>query len=107
MKPTPQNSISHSSTDDQRPSHDQLDFPKTDYDYQTEFPEPAVAGAPASLDRGLAEARTFRNISRHFINDGSMREYKAEALFFAWITLTAAWPLGLLIWSLTNLTFGR
>jgi hypothetical protein len=102
MKPTPQNSISHSSRGDQRPPQDQLGFPKVDYAYHTTFPQPAVAGGPASMTKGVEEARTFRSISRHFINDGSTREYLAEALFFAWITLTAAWPLGLLVRQLST-----
>ena len=104
MKPIPRNSISHSPTGDQRPSPDQLDFPKTDYAYQTALPQTSVVGAPVSAMKELAEARTFRTISRQFFNVGAIREYVAEALFFVWITLTAAWPLGLLIRQLSRLT---
>jgi hypothetical protein len=104
MKPTPQNSVSHSSKGDQRPSKGQLDFLKNDYAYHTTLPEPVVAGSPAPMAKEAEEARTFRSISRHFMNAGSMREYLAEALFFGWITLTAAWPLGLLVRQLSTLT---
>jgi hypothetical protein len=104
MKPTPQNSISHSSKGDQRPFHGQLDFPNTAYAYQTNLPDSAVAGSPHAVAKAVAEARTFRSISRHFISYGSMREYVAEALFFGWITVTAAWPLGLLVRQLSSLT---
>jgi hypothetical protein len=104
MKPTPQIIISHSSKDDQRPNYSQLGFPKLDYAYQTNFPDTAVAGSRNATTLKLEEARAFRSISRHFITDGSMREYVAEALFFAWITLTAAWPLYLLVRALSMLT---
>jgi hypothetical protein len=107
MKPIPQNSISHSSKGDRRPSNHQLGFPHTDYTYQTVSPEPAVAGSHGSLATKLAEARTFRSISRRFINDGSVREYQAEALLFAWISLATAWPLYLLVRALANLTIGH
>jgi hypothetical protein len=105
MKPTPPNSISHSSKRDQRPSKGRLTFPKNDYAYHTTFPEPGVVGSPAPMAKEVEEAHTFRSISRHFMNAGSMREYLAEALFFGWITLTAAWPLGLLVRQLSTLTF--
>jgi hypothetical protein len=105
MKPTPQNSISHSLKGDHHPALGQLDFPKTDYAYQTALPEHSVASSPASMARGIEEARAFRSISRQFTQIGSMREYVAEALFFAWITLTTAWPLGMLVRQLSTLTF--
>lgn len=107
MKPTPRNSINHSSKGDQRPGHRQLDFPKTTYAYQTTLSEPSVAGSPVAMAQAVAEARTFRGISRQFVNYGSMREYLAEALFFVWITLTAAWPLGFLVRQLSTLSFRR
>jgi hypothetical protein len=49
-----------------------------------------------------AEARSFRSISSAFVQHGSAREYLLEALFFGWISLTAAWPLTLLLRALTS-----
>ena len=57
----------------------------------------------ASSEKTAAEARSFRGISRHFIEVGAGREYLAEALVFALITLTTAGPLGVLVRQLTTM----
>lgn len=100
MKPTPRNRTAPGARDDQRPVADSRNFPATDYAFQTATLETA---APSTDDRALTEARTFRKISRHFLEAGSSREYVAEATAFACITLTTAWPLGVLVKQLTSM----
>ena len=77
-------------------------FPITDYAFQTRTPATTVQSA-SSAEKVTAEARTFRAISRQFIEVGARQEYFAEALVFAWIALTAAGPLGVLVHQLTTM----
>jgi hypothetical protein len=101
MKPTHQNTTSHPERDElSTPSHSA--FPVTDYAFQTETPG-AIVQPSASSEKTNAEVRSFRAISRHFLEVTSRREYLAEALVFAWITLTAAGPLGVLVRQLTTM----
>ena len=51
----------------------------------------------------LAEARSFRKISRQFLEEAAGREYLAEALVLGSVALTAAWPLGVLVNQLTTM----
>ena len=100
MKPTPQTRTTPRARDDERPAADSQSLPATDYAFQTATLETA---APSTYDQTLAEARAFRKISRHFLEADSGREYLAEALLFACIALTAAWPLGMLVKQLTRM----
>lgn len=101
MKPTQQNTTSLPDRDERStPSHSA--FPVTDYAFQTETPG-AIVQPSASSERTNAEVRSFRAISRHFMEVTAHREYRAEALLFAWIALTAAGPLGVLVRQLTTM----
>jgi hypothetical protein len=101
MKPTPQNTTPLPENGERSPlSHSA--FPVTDYAFQTGTPT-ATAQSSESRERTNAEVRSFRTISRHFMEVGSRREYLIEALVFASITLTAAGPLGVLVRQLTSM----
>lgn len=101
MKPTPQNTTHHDPPGDQRPDSEHSHFPTTDYAFQSTTLE-SVVRSPRLTDKAVAEARTFRNISRHFIEVGAAREYMAEAFVFACIALTAAGPLSALLSQLSS-----
>lgn len=101
MKPTPQNTTPLPNSDERStPTHSA--FPVTDYAFQTKTPGTTVQSSAFS-EKTVAEARSFRGISRDFIEVGAGREYLVEALVFAWITLTAAGPLGVLVRQLTTM----
>jgi hypothetical protein len=105
MKPTPQDPISPRSTGDQRPAHAPESFPKTHYRYQAATID-TVASPAGSPDATIAEARLFRNISRRFIEAGAGQEFRAEALFFGLIALTAAWQLVVSVHELSTMIIG-
>ena|SRR5689334_18330062 len=100
MKPTPQNTTTL--PESERSTRPHSTFPVTDYAFQTRTPATTVQSSSYS-EKTAAEARSFRGISRDFIEVGAGREYLAEALVFAWITLTAAGPLGVLVHQLTTM----
>ena len=100
MKPTPQNTTSLAESE--RSMRSNSSFPITDYAFQATTPETSMHSSAVS-EKAAAEARSFRSISRHFIEVGAGREYLAEAVLFAWITLTAAGPLGVLVRQLTTM----
>jgi hypothetical protein len=100
MKPNPQNTTSL--PDCERSARSHSSFPVTDYAFQATTPDTSVQSSALS-EKTAAEARSFRSISRQFIEVGAGREYLAEALVFAWITLTAAGPLGVLVRQLTTM----
>ena len=87
--------------DDQRSDPSRSNVPTTDYAFQATTADGVAGTLPA--DQTMAEARTFRKISQQFMEVRAGREYMAEAIFFAWITLTAAWPLGVLVRQLTTM----
>src|SRR5689334_10407204 len=99
MKPTPQNTTL---PDSERSIRSHSSFPVTDYAFQATTTGTSAQSSGLS-EKTAAEARSFRTISRHFIEVGAGREYLAEALVFAWITLTAAGPLGVLVHQLTTM----
>ena len=101
MKPTPQNTTPLPDRGE-RETLPHSAFPLTDYAFQTKTPGTTVQSA-SSVERATAEARTFRAISRQFIEVGARQEYLAEALVFAWMALTAAGPLGVLVHQLTTM----
>jgi hypothetical protein len=101
MKPTPQNTTTLPETGERSPLS-QSTFPVTDYAFQNGTPI-STAQSSASKERREAEVRSFRTISRHFMEVGARREYLVEGLVFAWITLTAAGPLGVLVRQLTTM----
>src|ERR1035437_6171983 len=101
MKPTPQTRTPAPPPSDRRPAADHREFPVPDYAFQATLG--AVASRPGIAARGQAEAGSFRKISRSFMESEVMREYWTEALFFAWISLTASWPMGVLVNELTSM----
>jgi hypothetical protein len=99
MKPTPQISSNHDHLrKDGRTAHRHL--PLTDYSFQTiaeTLRSPAAVG-----NKGVAELRSFRKVSRDFFGSEMTRDCVAEGLFFAWISCVAAWPIGIAIHQLTR-----
>lgn len=101
MKPIPQNTTRHREQDDQRSTSGRRNLPKVDYAYRTTHVE--ATRCPEAIEKTMAEARTFRKVSQQFMEKRAGREFRAEAFFFAWITLTTAWPLGVLVRQLTTM----
>jgi hypothetical protein len=67
----------------------------TDLPYQqSRRAAPAGKAAPSNK---TAELKTFRSLSRRVFGAEATREYIAEAFFFAWIMVVAAWPLGIIL----------
>ena len=91
---------------DQRTAPVQSTFPTVDYAFQPTTLEATVRSS-GSADLAQTEARTFRNISRLFIESGSGREYLAEAFFFTWIGITAALPTAMIIRQIFSLLNGH
>ena len=97
--PTPQNRTAPLARADRRPTDGRI-FPDTDFAFHGATPK---TGAPIEADGMLAEARSFRKISRQFLEEAAGREYLAEALVLGSVALTAAWPLGVLVNQLTTM----
>lgn len=88
-------------------SHEQRNFPLTDHSYQTSVEvetRRASSTATATEIRGPRELHSFRNISNEFFGREATADYVAEAVFFAWITCIAAWPIGVAIYQLMRWT---
>ena len=93
MKPTPQTKNQSSAPNDDE--SEQRKFPLTDYSYQATAE--AVSRSSGATAKGIAELRTFRKVSREFFDTEASLEYALEAIFFAWILATAAWPVSVMI----------
>jgi hypothetical protein len=88
MKPTPQISPS------QRPSRGESS-PLTDYAYQ--LTAEALDRSSVIAEKAISERRTFRKVSSEFFGAEASREYVTEAIFFAWISCVAAWPISVML----------
>jgi hypothetical protein len=99
MKPTPQINSDYHLRRDKRVT-DQGSFPLTDYEFQTTAK--TLGSCSAVAKQGMAELRTFRNVSRDFFDVEMTRDYVTEALLFVSMSCAAAWPLGVMIHQLTR-----
>lgn len=99
MKPTPQISSNHDRLRKDSRAADRR-FPLTDYSFQTAA---ETLDSPAAVaNKGMAELRSFRKVSRDFFGSEMTRDCVAEAMFFAWMSCVAAWPIGIAIHQLTR-----
>lgn len=90
---------------DSRASSEQRNFPVTDHSYQSSVETRSASSATTAWETsGLRELHTFRNISNEFFGGEATIDYVAEAVFFAWITCIAAWPIGVAIHQLVRWT---
>src|SRR6202162_4343291 len=102
MKPTPQVSSSQRyPRGDSRASGDHRSCPLTDYSFQSTAE--ALSRSSAIAEKGIAELRTFRKISREYFGAEAGGEYLKEGIFFAWITCVAAWPITVMMYELTRM----
>jgi hypothetical protein len=102
MKPIPHfNSAPRHSRDDSRALCDRRSFPLTDHSFQST--DETVARASAISEKGVSELRTFRKISNEFFGTEMNRDSVAEFVFFALITVIAAWPITLMIHQLIGI----
>lgn len=98
MKPTSQiSSDSRLRSDSQATSS--RSFPLTDYSFKSTA---EAVTASAIAEKGITELRTFRKISCDFFRTEMSRDYVIEAVFFAWISCVAAWPMAIVIHQLTR-----
>ena len=96
MKPIPQVSLSqHHGRGDSSARRDHREFPLTDYSFQARAEE--LARSSAIAEKGIAELRTFRKVSREYFRTEAGGDYLREALFFAWISCVAAWPITIMM----------
>jgi hypothetical protein len=92
MKPTPQvSSNQRHRRGDSSASRDHWSCPLTDYSFQSTAK--TLSRSSASVERGIAELRTFRKVSREYFGAEAGGEYLREAIFFAGISCVAAWPI--------------
>jgi len=102
MKPTPQVSSNQRHTrGDSSASPDHRSRPLTDYSFQ--LTAEALSRSSAIAEKGIAELRTFRKISREYFGAEAGGEYLKEGIFFAWITCVAAWPITVMMYELTRM----
>ena len=89
MKPTPQ--IQQSSP------RKQENLPRTDYSYQTTAD--VVENSPTLVQKQvrLPQLPASWRISRDYFGAEATRDFVTEAIFFAWITAVAAWPISVML----------
>jgi hypothetical protein len=102
MKPTPQvSSNQRHPRGDSSASPDHRSCPLTDYSFQSTAE--ALSRSSAIAEKGIAELRTFRKISREYFGAEAGGEYLKEGIFFAWIACVAAWPITVMMYELTRM----
>src|SRR6266436_8768693 len=102
MKPTPQvSSNQRHPRDDSSASRDRRSCPLTEYSFQSTAEAPSRTSA--RVEKGIAELRTFRKVSREYFGAEAGGEYLREGIFFAWITCVAAWPITVMMYELTRM----
>jgi len=102
MKPTPQvSSNQRYPRGDSSAYRDHRSCPLTDYSFQSTAE--ALSRSSAIAEKGIAELRTFRKISREYFGAEAAGEYLKEAIFFAWIACVAAWPVTVMMGELMRM----
>jgi len=102
MKPIPQPSSNHRhARGDGNVHRDHRGFPLTDCSFQSTAEAPDHSSAVA--EKGIAELRTFRKVSRDYFGTEAAGEYLKEAIFFAWISCVAAWPVTVMMGELMRM----
>jgi hypothetical protein len=103
MKSTPQISSDKQASHSDTPHHHPR-LPLTDYSYQSTVETRASSNAVADETHTLPQWRTFRKVSREFFGAEATREYVLEAIFFAWVSGVAAWPVAVMMHQLMRWT---
>ena len=99
MKPTPQvSSNQRHHRGDSSASRDRRSYLLTDYSFQSTAE--ALNRSSASVEKGIAELRTFRKVSREYFGAEAGGEYLKEGIFFASIACVAAWPITVMMYEL-------
>jgi hypothetical protein len=102
MKPKPQVSSSqHHGRGDSSARRVHREFPLTDYSFQSRGEELATSSAIA--EKGIAELRTFRKVSREYFRTEAGSDFLREALFFIWISCVAAWPITMMMYEMMRM----
>jgi hypothetical protein len=76
-------------------------FPRTEFFYHSDLSRWRGFWSPSGND-GDSEQRKFYNFTREFLLE-SARERTKEMIVFAFVVLTAAWPVGYMIFSVVKL----
>jgi hypothetical protein len=101
MKPTPQISSNHQSSrgDGQR---DHRNFPRIDHAYHSPLSTRERSTSAADEKAYAPQTRAFWKVSADYFSVEATRDYVMEAIFFAWISGVAAWPVAVAIHQLTR-----
>ena len=99
MKPTPQvTSNQRHPRGDSSASRDHRSCQLTDYSFQSTAE--ALSRSSVRAEKGIAELRTFRKVSREYFGAEAGGEYLKEGIFFASIACAAAWPITVMMYEL-------
>jgi hypothetical protein len=102
MKPTPQvSSNQRHPRGDNSASGDHRSCPLTDYSFQSTAE--ALSRSSVRAEKGIAELRTFRKVSREYFGAEAGGEHLKEGIFFASIACVAAWPITVMMYELTRM----
>jgi len=101
MKPTPQISSNHQSLrgDGRR---DPRNFPRPDHAYHSTLSTREGSTSAADEKTCAPQPRAFWKVSADYFTVEATRDYITEAIFFAWISAVAAWPIAVAIHQLTR-----
>ena len=102
MKPTPQiSSNQRRPRGDNSAPRDRRSCPLTDYSFQSTAE--ALSRSSVRAEKGIAELRTFRKVSREYFGAEAGGEHLKEGIFFASIACVAAWPITVMMYELTRM----
>jgi hypothetical protein len=102
MKPIPQVSSNHRhARGDGNVSRNYRRLPLTDCSFQSTAE--ALSRSSASAEKGIAELRTFRKVSREYFGAEAGGEHLKEGIFFAGIACVAAWPITVMMYELMRM----
>jgi hypothetical protein len=102
MKPTPRvSSNQRHSRGDNSASRDHRSCPLTDYSFQSTAE--VLSRSSVRAEKGIAELRTFRKVSREYFDAEAGGEHLKEGIFFASIACVAGWPITVMMYELTRM----
>jgi hypothetical protein len=102
MKPAPQvSSNQRHPRGDSSASRERRSSPLTDYSFQSTAE--ALSRSSARAEKGIAELRTFRKVSREYFSAEAGDEHLKEGIFFAGIACVAVWPITVMMYELMQM----
>jgi len=102
MKPTPQVILNHDHVrGDGNGRRDHRGYPLTDCSFQSTAE--ALHRSSTIAEKGIAELRTFRKVSRDYFGAEAGGEHLKEGIFFASIACVAAWPITVMMYELMRM----